>query len=409
MSEDIQVPVVRPQISRCASAVVLSGTPKVALPRKTVGGVRRLQPGSVIVVDNGSSYIKAGAAGEDIPRASIPTVVGYVDDSCYVGRPALLRDGLDLNNPIHPSKDLDDVDWDALGDIWEYTFCHELRVDPTQHPFLMTELPLMAEAARAKIAELMFESFEVPALHIANPAVLALYARGTVTGLAVDCGNRLQIVPVVDGFAVGSAVYKTRKGFAGLTEYLAKLLGENRGATFATPKDLEACRRAKEAHCYVSLDFENEYRRAEASPADFVRRFELPDGRTVEMTHERFVCPEAMFQPRLLDLDMDGVHEMVWKAVNKCAIDDRRALLGNVILTGGSTLFPGFDTRLQHEILASAAERGPTNLRRSDICIAAPKNRKYLSWFGGAVLGSLDQFVDNNCLFREQYLEDGSV
>jgi len=116
-----------------------------------------------------------------------------------------------------------------------------------------------------------------------------------------------------------------------------------------------------------------------------------------------------MFQPRLVDLDMDGVHEMLWKSVNKCAIDDRKPLLGNIILTGGSTLFPGFADRLKTEILNSASERGPSNLRRSDIRISAPKNRKYLSWFGGAVLGSLDQFVDNNCLFREQYLEEGSV
>jgi len=255
----------------------------------------------------------------------------------------------------------------------------------------------------------MFESFEAPALHIANPAVLSLYAKGKVTGLAVDCGNRLQIVPVVDGFAVSTSVFKTRKGFAGLTEYLAKLLGDNKHATINNSKAMEACRRAKEAHCYVSQDFEAEYQRAEANPKDFVRTFELPDGSTVEMTHERFVCPEAMFQPRLLDLDMDGLHEMLWKSVNKCGIDDRKPLLGNIILTGGSTLFPGFSERLQTEILNSASERGPSNLRRSDIRITAPKNRKYLSWFGGAVLGSLDQFVDNNCLFREQYLEDGSV
>jgi len=286
VSEDINHPVFRPQISRCASAMVISTSPKMVAPvRKAVGGLRKLQPGHVIVVDNGSSYIKAGAAGEDVPRTSIPTVVGYLDDSCYVGRPALLHEGLDLNNPIHPSKDLDDVDWDALGDIWEYAFCHELRIDPTLHPFLMTELPLMAEAARAKIAELMFESFEAPALHIANPAVLSLYAKGKVTGLSVDCGNRLQIVPVVDGFAVSSAVFKTRKGFAGLTEYLAKLLGDNKHATISSSKDMEACRRAKEAHCYVSQDFEAEYQRAEANPGDFARKFELPDGTTVEMTH----------------------------------------------------------------------------------------------------------------------------
>lgn len=341
--------------------------------------------------------MKAGVAGEDMPRAIVPSLSGYVGEACYVGQPALMREGLKVKCPIDPRHD---IDWDALADMWEYMLCGELRINPNDHPLLMSEVPQMNQVSREKMAEVMFESFDVPALHIGSPAVLSLYAQGLVTGITVDCGNRLQIVPVVDGFVIDSAINKSRHGFAGLTEYLARLL-TGRGYFYNTAKQMEVVRKVKEAKCYVALNYEAEMKR---KASEVEASYELVDGTVVTLGQERFQCPEAMFQPEMLGLDMEGVHKMLWKSISKCPIDTRKPLLSNIVVTGGSTLFPGFEKRLEAEIFASATSHGQ-NLRRSDVKLFAPRNRKYLAWFGGAVLGSIDNFVDDNCLTREQYLE----
>ena len=52
-----------------------------------------------------------------------------------------------------------------------------LGVDSREHPVLMTEPPLNPPENRETLAEVMFETFQVPALHIGIQAVLALYGQ----------------------------------------------------------------------------------------------------------------------------------------------------------------------------------------------------------------------------------------
>eukprot|EP00727_Mastigamoeba_balamuthi_P012274 m51a1_g767 putativa actin (883) ;mRNA; r:568235-571326 len=368
---------------------------QVNAPKRTT----KISSDAIIVLDNGSSFLKIGVAGEDIPRSIIPTFSGYVGQSCIIGRPALLKDGLKISCPIDPRKD---TNWDALADMWDYLITQELRTDPTEHPLLITEVPMMCESARAKMAEILFEEFEIPALNIASPAVLSLYSQGMSTGVAVDCGNRLQIVPVVDGFAIDAATAKSRHGFANLTEHLSRLL-TGRGYYFRTAREMELVRKIKEDTCYVALDYEKEM---EKRVNEVEMNYRLTAEREITVGQERFQCPEAMFKPEMLGMDMQGIHRTLWKSVQSCPIDTRKALLSNIVLAGGSTLFPGFEERLESEVFKIAQET-KAGLRRSDVRIVAPKNRKYLTWFGGSVLASLPDFVETSCLTADQYFEEG--
>jgi actin-related protein len=299
--------------------------------------------------------------------------------------------------PINP---LGEIAWDALEDIWLFALTHELGVQPSEHPLLMTDLPAMAEAAQVRMCEVVFETFGAPSLYLANPAVLSLYSQGLSTGVAVDCGNRMQIVPVVDGCAVESAISKTRHGFAGLTEHLSRLL-TGRGLYYTTARQMETVRRIKEATCYVASNYEEELARRE-SEVEVV--YQSPDGIEVRIGRERFQCPEAMFDPNMLGLDMPGIHHQLYRVVNSCPIDYRRRLFGSVVLAGGSTLFRGFPQRLEAEVLTLAAE----DHRQIGVKIAAPGNRKYLAWIGGSLLASLPNFEDI-VMTRDLYLEAGST
>lgn len=113
--------------------------------------------------------------------------------------------------------------------------------------------------------------------------------------------------------------------------------------------------------------------------------FTIVIGKDVLKHANSFRAPEALFKPSLLGHEFKGIHEQIHTSVYKCDIDLRRELYSNVVLSGGTTMFPGLAERLSSEI------QGLTNAGTKVKVVAQPE-RKYAVWIGGSILASLSTF-----------------
>ncbi|CAG2162721.1 unnamed protein product [Oppiella nova] len=332
---------------------------------------------AVVVIDNGSGVCKAGIAGEDVPRIRFPSKVG----------------------PKYPIEHGIVTNWDDMETIWRHTYT-KLEVYPHEHPVLLTEAPLNPKANREKMTQIMFERFNTPAMYVAIQGVLALYATGRTTGVVLDVGDGVShVVPIYEGYTFPHAIERLNLAGRDLTDYLMRLLTE-RGHYLSTGMDRNNVRTIKENFCYVSLDFEREM--TSPSPKDMDRGMRFGANRQlITIGDQRFRCPEALFQPSLLGMDSCGVHQMTYKSVMKCALDLRRDLMANIVVSGGTTLCPGFVYRMQKEMTALVRK----TMRAK---VTAPSDPQYAVWIGGSIVATLSAFNDM-CVSKAEYDESGSA
>lgn len=359
-----------------------------------------------LVIDNGSGMCKAGFAGDDAPRSVFPSFIARANGGedhayAYVGDEAQIKRGVVLSK-TYPTVRGVITNWGDMEKMWHHTFYNELRVAPEEHPVLLTEAPQNPKANRERMTQIMFETFNVPAMYIGIQAVLSLFASCRTTGCVVDSGDEVtHIVPIYEGYALTHAIIRLDLAGRDLTDYLMKTINE-RGYTLATPSERDIVRDIKETLCFVALDFEDEMNGAAESSGPFSpldKRFELPGGSVILVGSERIRCPEVLFQPLLVDIDRDGVADATYQAIMKCDVDIRCDLFPNIVLSGGSTMFPGFAERMSKEICALA----PASIK---VKIIAPPERKYFTWIGGSILASLSTF--QGCwISKEEYDESG--
>ncbi|QIW94868.1 hypothetical protein AMS68_000386 [Peltaster fructicola] len=346
-----------------------------------------------IVIDNGSGTIRAGYAGEDHPTCYFPSFVGYpkhtrvlaggLEGNLFIGNKAQeLRGLLKIRYPLEHGIV---TNWDDMEKIWQYVYTDELKTLSEDHPVLLTEAPLNPRTNRDTAAQILFETFNVPALYTSIQAVLSLYASGRTTGVVLDSGDGVShAVPVYEGFAIPSSIRRIDVAGRDVTENLQTLL-RKAGSVFHTSAEKEIVKQMKEQTAYIALDPRKEEKEWSIRQNDKMVDYVLPDGHKLKIGAERFRAPEILFDPELIGLEWPGLHQIVVDSINRADMDLRKNLFSNIVLSGGSTMIKGFGDRLLHEVQKLAVK----DMR---IKIFAPPERLYSTWIGGSILAGLSTF-----------------
>lgn len=375
----------------------------------------------VVVCDNGTGFVKCGFAGANFPSHIFPSLVGRpmirsstkinnieVKDVMVGDDASQLRSMLEVTYPMENGVVRS---WEDMIHIYNYTFGpQKLNITPQECRLLLTEPPMNPLRNREKMVEVMFEHYKFHSLFIAVQAVLTLYAQGLLTGVVVDSGDGVtHICPVYDGYSLPHLTKRLDIAGRDITRHLIKLL-LLRGYTFNHSADFETVRLLKEKLCYISYDVEQEQKLALETTV-LVEQYTLPDGRVIRVGGERFEAPEALFQPHLINIEGIGIAELLFNTIQAADIDTRLEFYKHIVLSGGSTMYPGLPSRLERELKQLYLERvlkGDTvKLSKFKIRIEDPPRRKHMVFLGGAVLADIMKNKPNFWMTRAEYEEQG--
>ncbi|MCJ1243166.1 Nuclear actin-protein involved in chromatin remodeling [Trapelia coarctata] len=233
-------------------------------------GYQHSSTSTAIVIDNGSSLVKAGWSFDKTPRLSVPANVARYRDrklnrTCmYVGYDAYadattrgqIRNAFETGSSII-------TNWDVMEGILDYTFI-KLGVNAAERgigrPVLMTEPVANLGYSRKIMNELLFECYSAPRVAYGIDALLSYKYNKGKSGLILSSSHSsTHLIPVINSKPIMSSVSRLNWGGYHSAEYLLKLL-RLKYPTFPGKMTEAQAQEMVREHCYISQDYDNEMR-----------------------------------------------------------------------------------------------------------------------------------------------------
>ncbi|KAK9381576.1 actin family [Kockiozyma suomiensis] len=373
-----------------------------------------------IVLDQGTGFVKIGRGGTNFPDHTFPSIVGRpilraeertgnveIKDIMAGDEASAVRTMLQISYPMENGII---KNWEDMGHLWDYAFYERMNIDPTGRKVLLTEPPMNPLSNREKMVDIMLEKYNFGGVYVAIQAVLALYAQGLSSGVVVDSGDGVtHIVPVYESTVLNHLTRRLDVAGRDVTRQLINLL-LRRGYAFNRTADFETVRQIKEKLCYVSYDLELDTKLSDETTV-LVESYTLPDGRTIKIGSERFEAPECLFQPHLVDVEQPGIAEFLFNTIQAADLDVRSSLYKAIVLSGGSSMYPGLPSRLEKELkqlwLTRVLNGDPSRLSKFKVRIEDPPRRRHMVFLGGAVLANIMADKEHMWITKQEWEEQG--
>ncbi|KRX26515.1 Actin-related protein 3 [Trichinella nelsoni] len=339
-------------------------------------------------------YSKIGFAGNTHPNFIIPTVIACrsqsynipntgrmpIDMDFFIGDEALNATNYSIRYPVRHGVV---EDWNLMERFLEHSIFKYLRIEPEDHNFLM--LCLNRLTFRGCPQE-----------------------NRSLTAFVIDIGDGItHCVPVIDGYTLASCSRFMPIAGREVTFFIQNLLRE-RETGIPPEQSMETARNIKEKYCYVSPNIMKEFSKYDENLSKFIKKYEGQHAVTkkpfhVDVGYERFLGPEIFFCPEFANADYKrSLSEEVDLAIQQCPIDVRRALYGNIVLSGGSTMFKDFDRRIERDVRRLVNQRLQITEQLCDhritpkpvtVRVLSHRLQRNAVWFGGSVLASSSEFA----------------
>ena len=353
------------------------------------------------------------------------------------------KNGLNNNNDADNGADAD-VDMDDVVDSAEKPLA--------ENPVLVTEAPWNAAKAREKAIEIAMESWGAPAFWHSRTPVLAAFAAGKATSLVVDVGGaNTSVTAIHDGIILKRSIQRSPVGGVWLSGQIRSLFEASDPRVDVVPSFMVEAKKPVEAGAPAdyrpkafSFDVAPSYRAFEEERVltefkesvvevwrgpgryqgpgneDYARSqpgrvFEMPHGSNQMWRHERYKVAEGMWDETAAYPPVGGgddgvgritkaqtIPALIRAAIDGVDVDLRSNLLGNIVVTGSTSLLNGFNDRLNLELTAMFP-----GMKIKIHAAGLTSERRFGAWIGGSILGSLGTF-HQMWISKKEYEENGA-
>lgn len=301
-----------------------------------------------------------------------------------------VRSILDLKYPIREGIIKDSEELELL---WEYAITKKIGIKRDSlglYSCMITEAPYNPFSNKKLMSQILIENLGLGSFNIEPQAKLALIYEGKENGLVVDSGDGVtHCIPVVHNTIDHHNIVRLNIAGRHITDYLIRLL-QVKGYAFNSSADFETVRELKEKFCMVSANIDQD-RKLERETTFYNTFNKLPSGKVIKLSNEKFEAPEILFNPMLVQDESLGIHDMIVKCVQSCAMDNRKKLYESIILSGANTLFAGFASRLETEVVKKYKKdvlKSEDAKLKIDINIVDNPNRQFAVFNGAAFLAN---------------------
>ena len=392
-----------------------------------------------LILENGAYNLKVGLDKDEKPKV-IPNFISRYKSNYFSHTPNPILNLLFplshprskterrrsfISNQLEECKDLSGlfyllpfqkgylVNWDTQRQVWDYVFGGDvLKIRPQDHGLVFSEPLFNFPSIQDTLNEIFFEEYKFKSLLRTPASTLSAlnYTQSNPDSLCcvvIDSGYSFtHVVPYYRGKIISKGVLRIDVGGKLLTNHLKEIVSYRQ---LHVLDETYVMNQVKEDVCYVSQDFygDMETVRRKGQANTVLREYVLPNFSTrrrgfireqiskpsshgqaseeqsLRLASERISVPELLFHPSDLGITQMGIPEAVCHSVSLTPKQMHPHLFANIVLTGGSALFPGFRERVASDVRKLAPDD-------YDVNVLKPEDPLTYAWYGGQLVSDVD-------------------